>query len=240
MTFPTMLAQRVGLCLAVAWLSACSANSPFPPAAPPPPLPQRPTAQFAPLELRHSVLFATGDDRLAPAEAAALAEFVAILDQGLVIDQIVVGHADIRADDALNDALSARRAARVEEVLLEHGIAPERISSAALGRRFPVEAASAAESLRLSRRVEILVNGFVVVEPACPDWSRSVSQDGTNLPMSNFGCANEVNFLRMVADPADLVLPRPLGAADPGREVGAVQRYRQDKVKSLKVEASGP
>ena len=103
-----------------------------------------------------------------------------------------------------------------------------------------MEAASAAESLRLSRRVEILVNGFVVVEPACPDWSRSVSQDGTNLPMSNFGCANEVNFLRMVADPADLVGPRPLGDVDPVREVGAVQRYRQDKVRSLKVEAAGP
>ncbi|MEZ5865445.1 MAG: CpaD family pilus assembly lipoprotein [Geminicoccaceae bacterium] len=240
MTFSITLAKRVGLCLAVAWLGACSATPPFAPAAPPPPLPQRPTAQLAPFELRHSVLFATNDDRLTPAEAAALDEFVAVLDQRLVVDQIVLGHADIRADDALNDALSARRAARVEEVLIERGIPPERISSAALGRRFPVEAPDAAESLRLSRRVEILVSGVVVVEPACPDWSRSVSHDGTNQPMSNLGCATEVNFLRMVADPADLVAPRPLGAADPVREVGAVQRYRQDKVRSLNVEEVGP
>lgn len=253
MTLTTTPARRIGrrlirggltrsltLGLALAWLGACSATSPFPPAAPPTPLPQRPTAQLAPLEFRHSVLFATDDDRLSPAESASLAEFAALLDQRLVIDQIVLGHADIRGDDALNDALSARRAARVEETLVEHGIDPERISTAALGRHFPVAAASEAESLRLSRRVEILVNGFLVVEPACPDWSRSVAKDGTNQTMSNLGCATELNFLRMVADPADLVLPRPLGAADPSREVGAVQRYRQDKVKSLKVEASGP
>lgn len=240
MTFSITLARQAGMCLAAAWLGACSALSPLPPPAPPPPLTQRPAAQFAPLELRHSVLFATDDDRLTSAEAAALAEFAAILDQGLVIEQIVLGHADVRADDALNDALSARRAARVVEALVEHGVPPERISSAALGRRFPVEAPDATESLRLSRRVEILVSGFVVVEPACPDWSRSVAIDATNQPMSNFGCANEVNFLRMVADPADLVAPGQIGAADPTREALAVQRYRQDKVKSLVVEEAGP
>ncbi len=233
-------ARGLTLGLALVSLLACSATSPFPPAAPPTPLPQRPAAQLAPLELRHSVLFATDDDRLSPAEAASLDEFVALLDQRLVIDEIVLGHADTRGDDALNDALSARRAARVEKVLLEHGVAPERISTAALGRHFPVEAASGTESLRLSRRVEILVSGFLVVEPACPDWSRSVAQDGTNRPMSNLGCATELNFLRMVADPADLVAPRPLGATDPVRDALAVQRYRQDKAKSLKVEASGP
>lgn len=239
MTLTTSLARRIGLCLTVAWLGACTSASPLPPAAPPAPLPQTPAARFAPLELRHAVQFATDDDRLSAAEAAALDDFVAALDPRLVIDQIVLGHADIRAGDAYNDALSARRAQRVQTVLLEHGIPPEHISSAALGRHFPVEAANRTESLRLSRRVEILVNGFVVVEPACPDWSRSLTRDGTNRSMSNFGCATTLNFLRMVADPADLVARRPLGAADPVREAGAVQRYRQDKVKDLKVEAAG-
>lgn len=222
--------------LATGWLllaAGCELAAPPLPSGESPPAPHS-----AEVELNHTVYFATDSASLATAEEAALRRFVASLDERLIVEQIVVGHADVRAGDAYNDALSARRAAAVLEVMEEAGLESPAPSRHALGERFPVAADDEATGWRLSRRVEVLVRGLILAEPACPDWSRPSAAMADNLPTSNFGCATTVNLMRMVADPRDLVEGAPLGPADGTREAAAVHRYRTDAVKQLQVESA--
>lgn len=195
-------------------------------------------ARVAELELVHTAYFDTDDDTLRPAEAAALRRFAELVDDRLSLESVVIGHADVRAGDAHNDPLSARRAAAVAEVLQAQGVPSEQITQHALGRRQPVAAEDEQTSWRLSRRVEIVARGVVVVEPNCPDWSQPSAAHPANLPTSNFGCATTLNLVRMVADPKDLLHGAPLGAADAAHAADAVRRYRADDIKPLNVEAS--
>jgi pilus biogenesis lipoprotein CpaD len=222
--------SAITLCLLIT--AACN------PVPPTPATPQSHSPRFGELELVHTVYFDTDDADLQPAEAEALRQFAARIDEQITLDNIVVGHADVRASDAHNDALSARRATAVADLLVAEGVPAEQITRHALGRRQPVTAADQETAWRLSRRVEVLARGIVVVEPNCPDWSRPSATHPANLPTSNFGCATSLNLVRMVADPRDLVRGVPLGPNDPTRTVDAVSRYRADDVEPLTVETS--
>jgi len=195
-------------------------------------------ARVAELELVHTVYFDTDDAELRPGEAEALRQFAAFVDDRITLDKIVIGHADVRASDAHNDALSERRAVTVADMLVAEGLSAEQITRHALGRRLPVRAADDETAWRLSRRVEVVARGVVVVEPNCPDWSQPSAMHPANLPTSNFGCATSLNLVRMVADPRDLVRGAPLGANDPTRTADAVRRYRADDIEPLQVEAA--
>ena len=221
----------------VACAFACLATACAPIAPPPITSAALPQPQVAEVELLHTVYFDTDIAELRPEEARALREFARFSDERLSIDQVVIGHADVRASDAYNDVLSARRAKSVAGLLQREGIPADRISRQGLGRRFPVEAADQATSWQLSRRVEIIARGVIAVEPNCPDWSRPSALHIDNLPTSNLGCATTVNLMRMVADPRDLVRGADLGPADGTREAYAIGRYRIDDVKPLQIEA---
>lgn len=209
------------------------------PVPPTPATPQAHVPRLAVLEMLHTVYFDTDDAQLRPAEATALRHFAALVDQRVSLDTIVIGHADIRASDAHNDPLSARRADAVAEILLAQGIAPELITRHALGRRLPVDAEDEATAWRLSRRVEIVARGIIPIEPNCPDWSRPSATHPANLPTSNLGCATSLNLVRTIADPRDLVRGASLGPDDPARTTAAVGRYRADDIKPPRVEHSG-
>lgn len=200
--------------------------------------PQTNEPRFAELELVHTVYFETDDDHLSDSEADALRQFVRHADENLTVNQLVIGHADVRASDAHNDPLSERRAASVVQFLKVEGLPPERISSHGLGRRFPVAGEDSVTNWRLSRRVEVLARGIVVIEPSCPDWSRPTASHPANLTTSNFGCATAVNLVRMLADPRDFVRGHPLDPADGSHAAGAIARYRADEVKPLEVEGA--
>ncbi len=60
-----------------------------------------------------------------------------------------------------------------------------------------------AAPLRLSY-LEIVAKG-----PDCPDWSENLARDPQNMPWPNMGCATQKNLAAMVADPEDLLVPRP-------------------------------
>lgn len=229
----TLLKSWRGMACAFAYLATACA-----PIAPPPTTTAAlPQPQVAEVELLHTVYFDTDIAELRPEEARSLREFARLTDERLSIDQVVIGHADVRASDAYNDALSGRRAESVANLLQREGIPAERISRQALGRRFPVEAADQASSWQLSRRVEILARGVMAVEPNCPDWSRPSAWHPENLPTSNLGCATTVNLMRMVADPRDLARGADLAPADGTRAAEAINRYRIDEIKPLQVEA---
>ena len=223
---------RTTLASGLLGLAACNPIPPTPATA------QAPVARVAEVELSHTVYFDTDAYDLRPAEADALRDFAATVGNSFTLDNIVIGHADVRAGDEYNDALSDRRATTVAEILAAEGVAPEQMTRHALGRRRPVTGLDDETAWRLSRRVEIVAHGIVVVEPNCPDWSRPSAMHPANLPTSNFGCATSVNLVRMIADPRDLVRGLPVGPNDPARAAGAVNRYRLDDIKPLRMEAS--
>jgi pilus assembly protein CpaD len=63
-------------------------------------------------------------------------------------------------------------------------------------------------------RVEVNFVEYTARTKPCGDWSVDVAEDAENSPMPNFGCSVQHNIAAMVADPRDLVAPRPMSAAD--------------------------
>ncbi|MBI4704794.1 MAG: OmpA family protein [Deltaproteobacteria bacterium] len=68
---------------------------------------------------------------------------------------LVVGYADARGDNQSNRELSFRRARRVRELLLSHGVEPGRIRVAARGEDRPVASNLTVEGQSLNRRSEL-------------------------------------------------------------------------------------
>jgi pilus assembly protein CpaD len=74
-------------------------------------------------------------------------------------------------------------------------------------------------------RVEIGFVSYLAHTDSCGDWSQDVAATSTNLPPINFGCAVQHNIAAMVADPRDLVAPRPMGAPDSQRRIITLGLY---------------
>jgi len=69
----------------------------------------------------------------------------------------VIGHTDRLGPDQVNDTLSLQRAQRVKEMLIQRGVAAERISVAGRGEREPLVPTADEVSEPRNRRVEISV-----------------------------------------------------------------------------------
>jgi outer membrane protein OmpA-like peptidoglycan-associated protein len=69
----------------------------------------------------------------------------------------IVGHTDNTGSDALNDALSLRRAESVRGYLQDRGVKGDRIEVAGRGEREPLVANDSAEDRAKNRRVEIFL-----------------------------------------------------------------------------------
>ena len=162
------------------------------------------------------VAFAPGSTRLAPAAAARLDSLVAA---GAIspADRVTIAAAGA-------PGLAAAREAAISSRLLRWGIVAE-------GR--PLAAGA------LNRAV-VTVGRYAVTLPPCPNWSMPRSNDFTNAPPSNFGCATAVNLGLMVASPADLTVGRTLEPADGKPAVAAVDRYLDDKVQLPAENSLGP
>jgi len=86
--------------------------------------------------------------------------------------------------------------------------------------------------------VEVVIQRYTVILPDC---THDIARDAGIMEWSDepvdirkLGCSNEYNFGLMLADPRDLDGGRALGNSAGYKEVGAVLRYRSDKVKELK------
>jgi pilus assembly protein CpaD len=62
---------------------------------------------------------------------------------------------------------------------------------------------------------------------ACGDWSTNLGYTSANKISPNFGCATQHNLAAMVADPRDLVSPKPLGPDDARRRLTVLEKYRK-------------
>jgi pilus assembly protein CpaD len=75
--------------------------------------------------------------------------------------------------------------------------------------------------------VRVSYVGYVASAEPCGDWSSNVGYTAANAPTPNFGCATQHNLAAMVADPRDLVTPKPLGPEDAQRRLTILDKYRK-------------
>jgi pilus assembly protein CpaD len=175
-------------------------------------------------EYRHAVYFDTDQARISGLEQDRLSAFLASI------------HADERATDLYNVELAARRNESVDAFLREQGLSDLTVTSSAFGEAVPAVAGSGPQSWQQNRRVELVLERYLVTLPPCPDWSRQSGTDFANLPHSNFGCATQTNLGLMVAEPRDLVRGRGLAPADGVHQAEGIVRYRTGKVVELEEE----
>lgn len=187
-------------------------------------------------EYRHAVYFMTDRAEITGFEQDRLLAFFASVQPGSRDTIRLEGHADERATDLYNVELAARRAAAVRTLLDERGLTGVSVTSSAFGEALPADPGSDAEAWRENRRVEVVLERYLVTLPPCPDWSRQSGTDFANLPHSNFGCATQTNLGLMVAEPRDLVRGRTLAPADGVHQAEGIVRYRTGKVVELQEE----
>ncbi|MBV9548400.1 MAG: CpaD family pilus assembly protein [Alphaproteobacteria bacterium] len=81
-------------------------------------------------------------------------------------------------------------------------------------------------------RVEVNYVSYQAHTDACGDWSDDLAFTLMNTTPKNFGCSVQQNIAAMVADPRDLLGPRPLGESDAARRATVLSNYEQGKVTS--------
>lgn len=77
------------------------------------------------------------------------------------------------------------------------------------------------------QRVEIGYLAYQAKADSCGDWSHNAGDTASNEPMPNFGCAVQHNIAAMVANPRDLVEPRPMDADDGTRRATVMGHYER-------------
>lgn len=190
-------------------------------------------------DYRHSVYFATDSSALTAGERDRLLTFLRTVQPGARDSIRLAGHADERATELYNLELASRRVDQVQGFLDEAGYGDLSVTRAAFGEALPVVPGSGPAAWQLNRRVEVVLERYLVTLPACPDWSRETGTDFDNHTLSNFGCATQTNLGLMIAEPKDLVRGRPLGPADGIQQAEGIVRYREGSVVELEEEEVG-
>jgi len=108
--------------------------------------------------LEERVLFDTNSTSVAPTGRSELAGVARLWKQHPEWDRLVIdGHADRRGTDEYNLQLSRDRAKEVYRLLVEMGLAPEKLRIRTYGNRKPRVPGENAEADRANRRVEFVV-----------------------------------------------------------------------------------
>ena len=81
-------------------------------------------------------------------------------------------------------------------------------------------------------RVDVSYIAYTARTDKCGDWSENVAYTADNQTPRNFGCATQQNIAAMVADPRDLLGPRPMDASDTNRRMTVMGAYEQGKITS--------
>jgi outer membrane protein OmpA-like peptidoglycan-associated protein len=112
------------------------------------------------------VLFDTGKYSLKPGAREKLAKVAGILlaYPGLNIE--VGGYTDNVGGDAMNQTLSENRAVSVRDYLVQQGVATNSVSSRGFGNTLPVASNENSAGRQQNRRVELLVSGEAIGNPA--------------------------------------------------------------------------
>jgi outer membrane protein OmpA-like peptidoglycan-associated protein len=101
------------------------------------------------------ITFKTGSDHLRPESLKVLNKVLAAMQEYPILRLQIAGHTDGQGDAVANLDLSRRRAQRVQEWLVEQGIAADRLSSAGYGEDRPVAGDDTPQGRAENRRVEL-------------------------------------------------------------------------------------
>jgi pilus assembly protein CpaD len=74
--------------------------------------------------------------------------------------------------------------------------------------------------------------GYQAKGPECGREWKSFTASANNSVNNNFGCATTANIAAMIANPADLMAPRPMDPSDAGRRENIIGKYRQGALTS--------
>lgn len=152
-----------------------------------------------------------GQPGLTPSDRAAIEEFAAAYRQR--------GHGALTISTpsgSPNAGAATVALSDVRDLLNEHGVGAADLAYTP----YRASGADASAPLILSFK------RYVARPTACGDWSQNAAFDPSNGLMPNHGCATQNNLAAMVANPADLMGPRPMGPADPGRRNTVLEKYR--------------
>lgn len=83
------------------------------------------------------------------------------------------------------------------------------------------------DPLSAADEVKITYIRYQAHAAACGDWSVNLGSTAENKTSPNFGCATQHNLAAMVADPRDLVNPKPSGPDDVQRRLTVLDKYRK-------------
>jgi outer membrane protein OmpA-like peptidoglycan-associated protein len=110
------------------------------------------------IEIRERIEFQPESDVLAADSEAILQQMRALLEQHPEIRSVAIeGHTDSSGRAALNQSLSERRAARVVSWLVEHGVAPDRLTAWGCAASRPLADDATDDGRQRNRRVEAIV-----------------------------------------------------------------------------------
>jgi len=114
------------------------------------------------------VLFESAKYGLRPAARERLAKIAGILLAYPDLHLEVEGHTDAIGSDAYNQQLSEKRAAVVQQYLMQQGIPESLIAARGLGKLQPVADNATSAGRQQNRRVELIVSGNVIGAEAAP------------------------------------------------------------------------
>ncbi len=107
--------------------------------------------------LPQDILFATDSAALTGSMRSDLTALAASMNRYPDTTINVLGHTDNVGDASYNQGLSARRAQAVTSVLINAGVAPQRIRSIGRGETSPIATNLTPEGRQQNRRVEIII-----------------------------------------------------------------------------------
>jgi outer membrane protein OmpA-like peptidoglycan-associated protein len=105
----------------------------------------------------NDLLFDSGKASLQPGGNRSLDKLAAVLQQYPERSVRIEGFTDSTGPDAYNRELSQQRAAAVRQVLVDKGVASERIDVEGFGAQYPVATNDTAAGRQLNRRVEVII-----------------------------------------------------------------------------------
>jgi outer membrane protein OmpA-like peptidoglycan-associated protein len=112
------------------------------------------------------VLFDTGKYSLKPGAREKLAKVAGILLAYPALNIEVGGYTDNVGGDDMNQTLSENRASSVRDYLVQQGVLTNSVSSRGFGNTMPVASNDNSSGRQQNRRVELLVSGEAIGQPA--------------------------------------------------------------------------
>jgi pilus assembly protein CpaD len=83
------------------------------------------------------------------------------------------------------------------------------------------------DALSAADEVKITYIRYQAHASDCGDWSVNLGDTSENKISPNLGCSTQHNLAAMVADPRDLVTPKPLEPDDAQRRLTVLEKYRK-------------